>query len=292
MSIPDSAVLRDVGPQDVDGAGELVRTTGVRHQGKALLRRAAKARPAAVTAAQSRPEDRFRTQFLNTEEVTAATEQAFGEVVTRVLYGRVRGKGAPLEKLVVVVLFETESGRTSRGVLRYDQLSESIDAYDSAVASGAFNPYVDDEDPKGLREELAKARAEVRRLAAGTGQPTPRVGREPAGDARSAVDQTTQGPLLTEASADELRERLAALEPDAEEETEEPAPPAGPTSPEGVRGFDAEAAADLNVDELEKTIPDLTEAQLDELEVAEKAGKDRKGVHDAIAAQRDARANA
>jgi hypothetical protein len=248
----DSEVLRDVGPTEVDSGGELTKKVGVHNQASRLIRSVANSKPAAVVAAQSRPEDVFRTAFVDEDEALELTQDAFGDEVeiASVESARVRGRGSAEEKLQVVVLFTLkDSGRTARGVLRYKNFSKSQKAFDDAIQSGAFNPYVSDEDPKELREELAKARKEVRRLKGQLGLPGGRQG-EP--DTRSAADQTG----------------------------------AEPVDP------DEDSLADENVDVIQKRIPDLSEEELDQLEDAEKAGKDRKTVLEAISAERDSRENA
>jgi hypothetical protein len=176
----DSEVLRDVGPTEVDSGGELTKKVGVHNQASRLIRSVANSKPAAVVAAQSRPEDVFRTAFVDEDEALELTQDAFGDEVeiASVESARVRGRGSAEEKLQVVVLFTLkDSGRTARGVLRYKNFSKSQKAFE-------------------------------------------------------------------------------------------------------------------NVDVIQKRIPDLSEEELDQLEDAEKAGKDRKTVLEAISAERDSRENA
>lgn len=163
VTASDPDALRNVGPQDVDSAGELVARVGAHNRGQELIQAVAAAKPAAVRAAQSRPDDQFRTPFLDLEAVAKATKKAWGKDVEKLEGARVVGKGADPDSMQVVVLFLTPSGRTARGVLPYKDFQESEDRFADALDSGSFDPFVTTEDRAELTKQVAKARAAAKK---------------------------------------------------------------------------------------------------------------------------------
>lgn len=167
--------LRNVGPEPTAAAeaSGLVGELGVHNRGEELVRAVQRARPREVTKAQARPEDLFRTRLLDEDEVIEKFEAAFGKKAGTVIKGRVRGKGAKVAEMDVVVLYylsETDSKgnptgepstQTARAVLPYADFTETEAAYQEAVAAGKFNPWVSPERPEELAKQLDAADAAV-----------------------------------------------------------------------------------------------------------------------------------
>ena len=173
-SVPDqfdsagNAILRDVGPTEVDQAGDLAGSAmDFRNQGQQLIQHIALAKPAQLTTWGSWPEDTGRTLNLDLDEVESAIESAdwSDEIdVGKILGARVHGKGKAEDEKVVIVLFELEpSGRVSRGAVGYGDLSKSQKAYQEAVKSGRYREGQEG-DIEAMRSSLQTAQGEIQNL--------------------------------------------------------------------------------------------------------------------------------
>lgn len=277
----DDAVLREVGPKDVDSAGDMVSRVGVHNQAKRLIKAVRDNYPREMVAALSRPEDPGRSKLLDFDEVERLVEDTGWDDVTEVEGARVYGKG---KHAVVGVVFRTESGRSARGVIPYSEFEDSISTYESALAEGGV-VVTDEDDPRQLRRALEAAQ---KKLAEGGDASSGGSSKEEApepypGYADAKVDEVAEkipalriDQLVALKTAEEARndprdgvleplnERLDAAESALEEEDEEAEP------------YEGYAAA--NSDDVAEKIPDLSLSQLLALKTAEEDGKARKGV--------------
>lgn len=165
-----SDVLRDVGPVEVDAAGELVKGVGVFNQAERLINEVASNFPPALVAAGSRRLLGGRSQTLDLKEVADAANDAFPDF-TELLSAKVRGSEERPEKIAVNVVFRTESGRSARGILPYETMKKSRRAYDEAVKAGTI--VIREDDPDALRKALEEAQR--RNTALESGEATPGV---------------------------------------------------------------------------------------------------------------------
>ena len=162
----DSAVLQEVGPVDVDSAGELVKRVGVHNQARLLIKSVAQNFPPELVAAGSRRLLGGQSQTLDLKEVTDAAKDAFPDFV-ELLGAKVRGSEARPEKVAVNVVFLTESGRTSRGILPYSGLKKSQKAYAKGVQDGTV--VIREDDPEANAKALAEAQKRIVELEAAAG---------------------------------------------------------------------------------------------------------------------------
>lgn len=163
----DGEVLQDVGPVDVDSAGELVRKVGVHNQAKALIKAVAQNFPPELVAAGSRRVLGGQSQTLDLKEVADAAADAFGDDFVELLGAKVRGSEARPETIAVNVVFRTESGRTARGVIPYEGLKKSQKAYAKGVQDGTV--VIREDDPEANAKALAEAQKRIVELEAATG---------------------------------------------------------------------------------------------------------------------------
>lgn len=174
--MPDGEVLQEVGPVDVDSAGELVRRVGVHNQAKRLIKAVAQNFPPELVAAGSRRVLGGQSQTLDLAEVGDAASDAFGDDFVELLGAKVRGSEARPETIAVNVVFLTKSGRTARGIIPYDGLRKSQKAYAKGVQDGTV--VIRDDDPEANRKALEEAQRRIVDLEAGDGGST-----EPSGPA-------------------------------------------------------------------------------------------------------------
>jgi len=159
----DGEVLQEVGPVDVDSAGELVRKVGVHNQAKALIKAVAQNFPPELVAAGSRRVLGGQSQTLDLKEVADAAGDAFPDFV-ELRGAKVRGSEARPETVAVNVVFTTKSGRTSRGIIPYDDLSKSKKAYAKGVQDGTV--VLREDDPEANRKALEEAQKRIVELEA------------------------------------------------------------------------------------------------------------------------------
>lgn len=150
-------ILRDVGPADVDSAGDMVAKVGVHNQAKRLIAAVRDNYPREMVAALSRPEDQGRTKKLVEDEVEELVGEAGWDDLEEIEGARVHGTG---KAAVVGIVFRTESGRSARGVIPYSEFERSVAAYDAAIAEGGV-VLTDEEDPKQLRRALEAAQKQL-----------------------------------------------------------------------------------------------------------------------------------
>lgn len=176
-----------VAPEDVgaDEAGELVKKLGVHNQAKGLLQAVAKQMPKDLRVAMQREEHKQRSKFLDADEVMARALETVGEVgdrsaVKRVLGARVRAAKANAFDGMVIIQYETPSGRTARCAVLHNEntFPESVAAYDQAQREGKIELPGELSDAATLRSALEDTRRENARLAAElhanrTGEPIP-----------------------------------------------------------------------------------------------------------------------
>ncbi|MGH2939452.1 MAG: hypothetical protein ACRDPE_15195 [Solirubrobacterales bacterium] len=154
-------ILRDVGPVDVNSAGELVSKVGVHNQAKRLIKQVAENFPPELVAAGSRRRLAGRSGTLDLSEVTDAAKDAFPDF-TELLSAAVRGSEERPETMVVNVVCRSESGRSFRGILPYEELSKSKAAYTEGVKNGTviFNS----DDPQAQKTALSEAQRTIAAL--------------------------------------------------------------------------------------------------------------------------------
>jgi hypothetical protein len=146
-------VIREWGPEDVNGPGDLAGKSGTKSHAKRLIEANAAAHPPALVAAQNLPEDTDRTRFLDPDEVLDTARDTFDNVGA-VRSARVRGKGRPEEELVVVLLLEdAKSGRNYRAKVPYTDFSSSTKAFRKARKEGAISEGPEDAEGKQQRIE-------------------------------------------------------------------------------------------------------------------------------------------
>lgn len=174
-----------VAPEDVnaDEAGELVKDLGVHNQAKGLLQAVARQMPKDLRVAMQREEHKQRSKFLDLDEVNERALEAVGEngdrsAVKRILGARVRAaKGNPFDGMVIIQ-YETPSGRTARCAVLHNEntFPKSVAAYNQAQREGKIELPGELSDAVTLRKALEESRAENARLAAqvnGDGEPAP-----------------------------------------------------------------------------------------------------------------------
>lgn len=161
----DGAVLQDVGPVDVDSAGELVKKVGVHNQAKRLIKAVAQNFPPELVAAGSRRVLGGQSQTLDLKEVADAAADAFGKDFEELLGAKVRGSEARPETVAVNIVFLTSSGRTARGIIPYEGLKKSQKAYQKGVEDGTV--VIRDDDPEANRKALEEAQRRIVELEAG-----------------------------------------------------------------------------------------------------------------------------
>jgi hypothetical protein len=149
----------EVGPEDVNAAGELVRRVGVHNQAKELIRSVAANFPPELVAAGSRRILGARSRTLDIGEVEAAAEKAFGEDYVRLEGAKVRGTEERPDKIIVNCVFRTESGRSARGILPYSEMTASQAAYEDAVKNGTV--VFREDDPEANRRALEEAQSRI-----------------------------------------------------------------------------------------------------------------------------------
>lgn len=159
-------VLQDVGPVDVDAAGELVRRVGVHNQAKLLIKSVTDNFPPELVAAGSRRLQGGRSQTLDLAEVRDAAQDAFDDY-TALLSAKVRGTEERPETMVVNVVCRAESGRSFRGIIAYDDLKKSKAAYDEGIKNGTIT--IRDDDPESVAKALEKAQQRIVQLESGDG---------------------------------------------------------------------------------------------------------------------------
>lgn len=286
MGAAGNEILRDVGPQDVDRAGELVKRVGVHNQGRRLILAVQSSRPEKLTTYSQWPEDYERSEQLDRAEVEQVVSDRFDDVES-VEGARVQGANLPVNEKVVVAVVIGESGRSFRVAVPYSEFGESIDAYDEAVVEGRT---LEDGSADG---QLTQTRSKLREATSGK--------REAEQEAAAAEQRAAEA----EARAASLEERLAAIE--ARINGEAPADPAASAAsaeedPTGTAGsgddFDAEQLIDGTLPEVKARLKslnaadDLPEHRLDAIEAAEQARpQTRDGVLKAVGAIRDSRSN-
>lgn len=299
--------VASVGPESVDAAGELAPNVTKHHQGQELIDAVRAAHPVELVAIQSRDEDRPRTAALVASEVEASAIESFGDGedpngIAKVLSARVRGRALPTAEKMVVVLFETASGRTGRCAIPYAPLRKSAIAFDQKVEAGEITD-VDETDAKDLTRAVERQEDTIRRLRAeleasktappaddGEGEETPEepsVPEEPtevelpegveAGDPGYPVDEET-GELL--ALPDSVRESLitsaqavadaeAAVEAAKAEAAAPAAEPEAPAAEEPAAAAEPEpepvAAPEGAAKDLIKNMGDYSAPQLEAL---------------------------
>lgn len=160
----DGAVLQDVGPADVDSAGELVKKVGVHNQAKRLIQSVARNFPPELVAAGSRRLLGGQSQTLDLAEVSDAASDAFGDDFVELLGAKVRGSEARPETIAVNLVFLTKSGRTARGIVPYEGLKKSQRAYKKGVEEGTV--VIRDDDPEANRKALEEAQRRIVELEA------------------------------------------------------------------------------------------------------------------------------
>lgn len=203
-----------VGPQDVDGAGDLAPKVVKQQEAHEMIRMVRANYPVDLVILEQRDEDRARTAALNADEVFEAVCDAFGDEeakggVVKVLSARVRGRAQPLEEKAVCVLWETPSGRTARGAVGYSDLTKSLDAFDRMIASGEITE-VDETDPKDLARTVERQEDQIRRLNAQVagGEDDPAVA---AGLTREDVESMVKQ-AISEGAEDAIAERDEEIE--------------------------------------------------------------------------------
>lgn len=164
MAEVEEGILREVGPVDVDAAGELVKRVGVHNQAKLLIKSVTDNFPPELVAAGSRRLQGGRSQTLDLAEVRDAAKDAFPDYV-ELLSAKVRGSEDRPEKMVVNVVCRSESGRSFRGIIAYDELSKSKAAYEEAVKAGTIT--IRDDDPESVAKALEKAQRRIVELETG-----------------------------------------------------------------------------------------------------------------------------
>jgi hypothetical protein len=262
----DESVLRDIGPKEVDSAGDMVSRVGVHNQAKRLITAVRENYPRELVAALSRPEDQGRTKMLVEDEVAEVVKGLGWKDVDEVEGARVYGKG---KNAHVGVVFRTESGRSARGAIPYSEFPRSDAAYDAAISSGGI-VLTDDEDPTQLRralEETQKRLAETQENG-GSGASEKEIEAE----VEKRVEEAKAG-LREEAeqSLQETLQKLGLVDEDGEPVEQKP--------PEPYKGYEDDNADDV-VDKLDK----LDLAQLAALKVAEEARENpRKSVLEPLA---------
>lgn len=299
-----------VGPEDVTAAeaGELVKKVGVHNQAKGLIQATAKQMPKDLRVIAQRFEHQDRSRLLNADEVQEQAEVTVGEdTVGRVLSARVKGpKEDPLASHVLV-LYETEEGRTARCAIGYSTKTfpKSLRAFDAALADGSVTVNEDNSDLASVQRQLDTSRAETERLAKEAAEEREKrkaieAGTEPpAADPAAAEqgvpeDQIPDGVIPGETPGwplingivvdlpDEVREKLAAAEL-ATDETPA-APEAEAPAPETVE------APTGNAKDLIAAVGDYSDAQLIALLAAEKAAaKPRSTVEESVEAEQKKR---
>lgn len=278
-----------VGPEDVTAAeaGDLVKKVGVHNQAKALIQGTAKQMPKDLRVIIQRYEHQERTKLLDEKEVLAEAEGTVGDdTIERVLSARVKGpKGKPLESYVVV-LYETDEGRTARCAIAYDKKNfpKSIRAFDSALASGEVEVGEDSSDAKSLRRQLDRANAEVKRLAEESGSDGP--SEEEIEELVNAKAEEKLSETISEAGFETREDLIGALKQLTADN--------GSTEDEGGGPAPDEVEAPTGKSkELIAGVGDFSDAQLAALLEAEKAAKQpRSTVIDAVEAEQKKRADA
>jgi hypothetical protein len=163
-----------VAPEDVgaDEAGELVKDLGVHNQAKGLLQAVARQMPKDLRVAMQREEHRQRSKFLDPDEVRERALEAVGEVgdrgaVQNILGARVRAAKGNAFDGMVIIQYETPSGRTARCAVLHNAntFPKSVAAYDQAQREGKIELPGELSDAGSLRKALEDARAENARLA-------------------------------------------------------------------------------------------------------------------------------
>lgn len=216
-----SEVLRDVGPADVDSAGDMVGKVGVHNQAKRLITAVRANYPREMVAALSRPVDGGRSKYLDEEEVERLVEDTGWEDVVEVEGARVYGKG---KNAVVGIVFRTESGRSARGAIPYSEFEESAAAYEAAIAEGGV-VVTDEEDPRQLQRALDAAEKQIKELKENPESPEPEEPEEPyegyadanGDDVAARLPEFSLAELIAVREAEEAgKARKGVLEPLAE----------------------------------------------------------------------------
>lgn len=127
-----------VGPMDIDNSSELTKRLGVHNKAHKLLERHAKNFPPELAAWQIAPVDRERTLALDLDEVKTAALRVPGrrrfladddEVESASVHENSNG-----ERAVVLLFRKDRSGRSAKGVIEYDDLTDSVEAYETEQA--------------------------------------------------------------------------------------------------------------------------------------------------------------
>lgn len=161
MAVPELVV----GPMDIDNSSELTRKLGVHNKAHKLLERHVKNFPPELAAWQVAQTDKERSAALDLDEVKKAalavpSRDRFladdDDVEAATVHVNSSG-----ERAVVLLFRKKRSGRSAKGVISYDGLSSSIEAYErSQEPEGAPAAVVTDE------ESAAAVRAAEERVAA------------------------------------------------------------------------------------------------------------------------------
>lgn len=246
-----------VGPEDVTAAeaGELVKNVGVHNHAKGLIQAVARQMPRELRSAIQRFEYRERSKHLDEGEVLAQAQATVGEgVIERVLSARVKGSKVNPFDSHVIVLYETETGRTARCAIQYNphSFSKSVKAYDRALREGKVELPGELADRADVREALDRVRADNVRLAAENEQLQAQAEETPGEDGPKGISAedlpegvsagdpgwpVVNGVILD--LPDEMREKLAAAEVEPQEEEVElpegvePGDPGYPVDAEG-----------------------------------------------------------
>jgi hypothetical protein len=195
-----------IGPMDPDSSSELTKKLGTHNKVDKLIQRHAANYPIELTKALSRPRDEDRSESVDLEEAAAYARALRGrkaflgdddEVVAAAVLGRNEN-----ERVVALLYRTAKSGRTARGVIPYAELPQSQAAYERLLAER------DAEDASGAA-------------------PAPITVPEDSG-ADERVAEAERARVAAEQEAQELRERVAALE-----------------APEPYEGYDDEAANEV-----------------------------------------------
>lgn len=249
-------VVLDVGPKDVDSAGDLAAKVGDRTQAKRLIEHVRVSYPRELVAALSRPEDKGRTKYLDAAEVEDAFSGDDWEDIEGIESARVYGKGA---QAVVGIVFRLESGRSARGAISYSEFPRSASAYEQAVKEGGV-VLTDEEDPKQLRRALEAAEKQLS---------------EGAGPSEEEIRQRIREEAEEEMKAEVTRQLTEAGLLDEE---------GNPVAKEPYEGY-----AEANADDVAAKLPDLSLSELVALKEAEEGQeKPRKGVLEPLQERLDA----
>lgn len=282
----DEGILRDVGPKEVDQAGELVKRVGVHNQAERLINQVSENFPPELVAAGSRRLLGGRSQTLDLKEVADAASEAFPDF-TDLLSAKVRGSEERPEKIAVNVVFRTASGRSARGMLPYATLKKSQKAYDAGIQAGTI--VTREDDPEAARKALEQAQRRIVELEAkkdgGAAPPEPEATPEPfegyadvnASDLVERIEEgefgliTLAAIIAAENERDRPREtvidaaetKIGAAEAAVAEATEPEAAPAAQEPYEGYAGEDAkQRVAKIKSGDL--TLPQLLAVKADQ----------------------------